>query len=85
MEEQTAPTNRQKHGDRHCESLRRSWAYLPIRLVCQYLLWGLLPHNRASFCSLSSMIQKPQWERSVRHPTVLRSSRVLLLACCHFT
>ena len=39
----------------------------------------------ASFCRLSSMIQKPQWERSVRHQTVLRSSRVLLLACCHFT
>ena len=34
-------TNRRKHGDRHCQSLRRTWAYLPIRVVCQYLLWGL--------------------------------------------
>jgi len=38
-----------------------------------------------SFCRLSNMIQKPKWETSVQHPTVLRSSRVLLLACCHFT
>ena len=28
-------------------------------LVCQYLLWGLLPYSRPSFCRLSSMIQKP--------------------------
>jgi len=26
-------------------------------LVCQYLLWGMLLHNRASICRLSSMIQ----------------------------
>jgi len=38
--------------------IRRTCAYLSIRLVCQYMLWGLLPHRRASFYRLSSMIQK---------------------------
>ena len=58
---------------------------IPEHLVCRYLLWGLLSHNRVSFCRLFNMIQKPKCERSVRHPTVLRNSRVLLLACYHFT
>jgi len=47
--------NRREHGDSHCWSLRRTWAYLPIRVVCQYLMWGLLPNSRASFCRLSSI------------------------------
>jgi len=46
---------------------------------------GAAAAQQRSFCRLSSMIQKLQWERSVLHLTVLRSSRVLLLACCHFT